>query len=165
MKPYKILLWLPKHFKELMSSIITSSTIDILVFSLPGVLCMHCHRILWRRRYVSYNSCLINYLIMLHYLLGHDLFLIFFWPLHNCHLLYRQEAIKRTNGVYFSEEVVTLAAKLLLFFFLYTYIFYKWYWTWYKCVEPGAKDASMKSIKAPVLKAQLIYRTCNCIDH
>ena len=42
-------------------------------------------------------------------------------------MLYRAEAIKRANGVHFPEEVVTIAAELLLslflLFFYYTYIY------------------------------------------
>ena len=76
-------------------------------------------------------------------------------------MLYRAEAIKRANGVHFPEEVVTIAAELLLslflLFFYYTYIYiYIYIYLIVDLVQmcrAWAKDARTKCIEAFVLKA------------
>ena len=74
-------------------------------------------------------------------------------------MLYRAEAIKRANGVHFPEEVVTIAAELLLslflLFFYYTYIYIYIYLIvdLVQMCRAWAKDARTKCIEAFVLKA------------
>ena len=76
-------------------------------------------------------------------------------------MLYRAEAIKRANGVHFPEEVVTIAAELLLslFYLFIIYIYIYIYFYIYLIVDlvqmcrAWAKDARTKCIEAFVLKA------------
>lgn len=72
-------------------------------------------------------------------------------------MLYRAEAIKRANGVHFPEEVVTIAAELLLslflLFFYYTYIYIYLIVDLVQMCRAWAKDARTKCIEAFVLKA------------
>jgi hypothetical protein len=71
------------------------------VFFLLGLLCVHCHRLLWRRRHVSFLW--FSFFFYVDSVILASLYrwwrsLIFF-------LCYRAQAIKKSNGVHFQEEV------------------------------------------------------------
>lgn len=101
--------------------------INNFVFLLSGMLCLHCYRVLWRWRHVSY---ICSKMIRLNDrdLYGFDAFLLS-CDLCTCFLPYwcRAEAIKRANGVYFPEEVSILAASFTLSFsvLIFKYAYFK----------------------------------------